>query len=278
NLGVAIQLQGGLGQVAQEVVGAVAVGHPRELPGDARDEGVLLVREPQPDRLAQGLGHLPRADQQPPDLVGAAGEQGLGEPDAAGVEFADGVEGLVALLRLQPVDAQPQRGHAPIGQTQQVEGLVAGGEHGLVAAQVEADGVFGQLDSVGVRQLAADLRHGPVACEATVTDEAEDVPADEPTGQGEGQFGGRAAGGRTRRAGGVGAVGEAAAKLQGTFQGADAMTASAADVQDTTAAVAVGLLHVKEPSLKDCALRPTETHWPLLPASWGQDLLYASSV
>ena len=63
-----------------------------------------------PHWLAQGLGHLLGVGEQSADLVGAAGEQRLGEPDAASVEFADGVKGLVALLRLQPVDAQPQRG------------------------------------------------------------------------------------------------------------------------------------------------------------------------
>jgi hypothetical protein len=188
------------------------------------------------------------------------------------------MEGLVALLRLQAVDAQPQVSDVPVGPAQQVGILLAGGDHGPVAAEVDGDGVLGKADPVTIDQFVPDLGDGPVPGEAAVADETEDVPADQPTGQGEGKFGGRAEGGRARRAGGIGAMSEATAKLHGMLQGIDAMTAATADVQGRSAADAVGLPHVKGHSLKDGALWPTETHLPLQPARSGQSLVYTSSV
>ena len=186
------------------------MGHAGELPADALDEGVLFVRKPQPHGLAQRLGHLTRASQQLADLGGVTGQQRLGEPNAAGVEFADGVEGLVALLRLKAVDAQPERGDVAVSQAQQFGVLLTCGQHGLVAAQVETDGVVGEADVVGVGEFVFDLGNGPVASETPVADEAEDIPADEPAGQGMRKFSGRAESMGTSRASGIGAVSETA--------------------------------------------------------------------
>lgn len=81
HLGVAVQGQHGFGQVAQEVVLAVAVRYVGELGRDAAEEGVLLVRHPQLDGLAQLLGPFLGLADQTPHLVGRTGEHGLGEPD-----------------------------------------------------------------------------------------------------------------------------------------------------------------------------------------------------
>ena len=46
DLGMTVGIQDGLGQIAEEVVVAVAMGHFGELRGDPRHEGVLLVGQP----------------------------------------------------------------------------------------------------------------------------------------------------------------------------------------------------------------------------------------
>ncbi len=98
------------------MVDAVTVWNAGELPSDAFDKGVLLVRNPQPDGLVQALGKLASPHQQAAHFVGIAGEQGLGEPDSSGGQFADGIECLVAFLRLQAVDAEHRGVGVPVGQ------------------------------------------------------------------------------------------------------------------------------------------------------------------
>jgi hypothetical protein len=58
NLGMAVGLQDGLGQIAEEVVVAVAVRHIGEFRRDPLHERVLLIRYPKPHRRTQGLGPL----------------------------------------------------------------------------------------------------------------------------------------------------------------------------------------------------------------------------
>ena len=103
---MAVGLQDGLGQVAEEVVVAVAVRHVGEFRRDPRDERVLLVRHPEPHRLAQGLGPLLGLGDQASDLVRGGGEQRLGEPDPLPGQLPHDVEGLVPLLGLEAVDAR----------------------------------------------------------------------------------------------------------------------------------------------------------------------------
>src|SRR5271157_4907120 len=80
NLGVTIGLQHGLGQIAEKMVVAVAMGHVRKLRRDPRHERVLLVRDPKADRLVQGPGPRLGLGDQPPNLIGCRGDQGLGKP------------------------------------------------------------------------------------------------------------------------------------------------------------------------------------------------------
>jgi len=72
DLGMAVQLQHGLGGVAQEVVGAVAAGHPGEHLGDAGDEGVLLVGDPSAHGQAEPSRPVPGEHEQAGHLRGGA--------------------------------------------------------------------------------------------------------------------------------------------------------------------------------------------------------------
>ena len=58
DLGMTVGFQDRLGQIPQEVIIAIAVRHPREFHRDPLHEGVLLVRHPEDDPLAQFLGPL----------------------------------------------------------------------------------------------------------------------------------------------------------------------------------------------------------------------------
>ena len=82
NLGVTVGIQDGLSHVPQEMVVTIAMGHVRELRRDSRDEGILPVRDPKRDRLTQVVRPLLGLDDQPSDLIGRRGDQGLGEPHA----------------------------------------------------------------------------------------------------------------------------------------------------------------------------------------------------
>ena len=103
---MAVGLQDGLGQIAEEVVVAVAVRHVGEFRRDPLDERILLIRHPKPHRHAQGFGPLPGLGDQASDLVLGRGEQRLSEPDALLGQLADDVERLVSLLGLEAVDAE----------------------------------------------------------------------------------------------------------------------------------------------------------------------------
>ena len=106
DLGMAVGFQDRLGRIPQEMIVAIAVRHPREFRRDSLHEGVLLVRDPEDDALAQFLGPLLRLSDQPSNLFGRRGEQRLGEPDTLLGQFAHDVEGLVPLLGLQAIDRQ----------------------------------------------------------------------------------------------------------------------------------------------------------------------------
>jgi hypothetical protein len=93
--------------------------------------------------------------------------------------------------------------------------LLAGGHQVLVAVQVVDQRVATQVDGVGFQELGLDLRDGPVPREAALPQPAEDVPTDQPPGQGERQLGGRAEGFAACRTSAVGAVRQATDQLQG---------------------------------------------------------------
>ena len=104
NLGVAVRVQYGLGQIAEEMVVAIAMGHAGELCRDPRHERVLLIRDPEGNPLVQGRGPRLGLGDQPLDLIVGCRDQGLGEPHPLLGEFPHDIEGLVSLLGLQPVN------------------------------------------------------------------------------------------------------------------------------------------------------------------------------
>src|SRR5262249_41158532 len=138
--------------------------------------------------------------------------------------------------------------------------LLPCGEHGLITAQVGSDGVFRQRDVVAVQQFAVDLGYGPVSREATVSHPTEDIPADKPPGQCQGEFSSGAQSAGTGRASGVGAMGQPAAQFQGALQGEEAMEAVVADVQFMAALQAALLLDIKNQAAERSITGPTETH------------------
>jgi hypothetical protein len=260
DFGVAVGLQHRLGHIAQEVVDAVAVRHVGELGGDALDEGILLVRHPQLHRLAQLLDPLLGLGQQTLHLVGAAGQQGLGEPDPLAAQLADDVEGFVPLLRLQAVDGQDQVVDVLVSRRQHGAVVVAGGDHPAVALQVAGDGVVGQRDAIAVAQLGLELGDGPVAGEAAKAEPGEDVPGDEPPGQGDVGFRQRSEGVVVSRAGGVRTVSQFADQFQGTGQGEDTMETMVTDMEAVPTQGAGLLLDGQHDGGEGGVLRPTVAH------------------
>ena len=162
HLGMAVGFEDGLGQVAEEMVGAVAMRHVGEFRGDPRHEGVLLVRDPKRDRLAEGGGPSFGLLDQSSDFVGRRGEQRFGEPDALACQFANDVERLVSFFGLQAVDREDDRIDPMIVLTQGLGVLLTRREHRLIASDVLGDSAFGEVDREGVVQFAADLGDRPV--------------------------------------------------------------------------------------------------------------------
>ena len=153
---MAVGFQDGLGQVAEEVVVAVAMGHVGELRRDPCDERVLLVRHPQPHRRAQGLGPLLGLRDQASDLVLRGREQRLGEPHPLPGQLPHDVEGLVPLLGLEAVDAEDDLRRGFVVSPQGLGVLLPCREHGLVTSDVLVDGIVGELDLVVVPEFGLD--------------------------------------------------------------------------------------------------------------------------
>jgi hypothetical protein len=65
---------------------------------------VLLVGDPEADRLVQGLGPPPGLGAEPLNLIGRRGDQGFDKPHPRLGEFPHDIGSLVSLLGLQPVD------------------------------------------------------------------------------------------------------------------------------------------------------------------------------
>ena len=235
HLGVAVRLQHRLGQVAEEVVGAVPMRDAGELRGDPGHEGVLLVRHPELHRLAKLLGPLPGLGDQAADLRGGGREQRLGEPDPLAGQLPHDVQRLVALLGLEAIDREDQVIDRVVLLAEPLGVLLAGGEHRLVTTKVRLDGVAGEGDLVGVEELPTDLGDRPVSSEAAMADPAEDVPSQDPVGHGDGGLGLGADGPMMPRAARVGAMVELADQMSGTVEAEDVMMAMVADVHGAAA-------------------------------------------
>ena len=180
NLGVAVGLQHGLGHIAEEMVVAVAMRHAGEFRRDPRHERVLLVRDPEANRLVQGRGPLLGLGDQPLDLIVRCGDQSLGEPHALLGQFPHDIESLVSLLGLQAVDREDDLIDRFVLPPQGFGVLLTCGEHDLVTTNVLADGIVRELDRVVVEEFGLDVGNRHVARTPSMPNPAEDVPADRP--------------------------------------------------------------------------------------------------
>jgi hypothetical protein len=260
NLGMTVSLEDRLGQIAEEMVGAIAVRHSGKFRRDPGHEGVLFVRDPEGHRLAQGVRPSLRLGDQPSDFVGRRGEQCLGEPDALPGQFADDVERLVPFLGLQAVDREDERVDPAIVLAEGFGVLLARGEHRLIAPDVIGDPRFGEVDGEGVEQFATDLRDGPVAGEAPMPDPTEDIPADAPTGQGDGRFDLGTLGLGVSWTAWVGTAIELADQMNGTVESEEVTMAMVADIHRVATMGAVTIDDVKLPESEVGLLRPDMGH------------------
>ena len=263
---MAVGLQDRLGHIAEEMVVAVAMGHVGEFRRDAGDEGVLPVGDPEGHGGAQRLGPLLGPGDQPPDLVGGGREQRLGEPHPLPGQFPDDVEGLVALLRLEAVDRQDDRVDRFVLPPQHLGVLLPRREHDLVMPDVPGQGIVRELDPVRVEQFGSDLGDRPVPGEAAMTDPAQDVPADGPLGQGDGDFQFRALGPGVPGATGVGAVVELADQLDRAVQGMDVAVAVVTDIHPPSTGRAIAVQDIQFPGGEVRVLGPGVRHRAGLPA------------
>ena len=260
DLGVAVGLEHWLGQVAEEMVAAIAVRHPGKFPGDPGHECVLLVRDPEGDRLAQFLRPSLGLGDQPSDFDGGGREQRLGEPDTSPGQFADDVEGLVPLLGLEAVDREDDPIDPMTVLPQVLRVLPACREHRLIAADVLGDAGLGEVAGEEVEQLGADLGDGPVTREAAMADPAEDVPGDGPARQGDGRLDLGALGLGVTRAARVGAVIELADEVDGAVEGENVAMAMVTDIDQVAAVGTVSVKNVEFPVGEFGVLGPMVRH------------------
>ena len=146
--------------------------------------------------------------------------------------------------------------------------LLPCGEHHLVAADVPGDRVFARADAVVVEEFGSDLGDRPVARTAAMTDPAEDIPADGPLGQGDGDFESRgswswrARGSRDR---GSGRACRAARRAPGGY--GTAAIAVVTDVHHPPAGRAVPIEDVEFPEGEVGLLGPVVGHRADLPGA-----------
>src|SRR5712692_884663 len=96
----------------------VAVRDAHTLLSNGRDEGILLLRHPHPDRLVQALGPLTGQDDQPAHLLCRTREQGLSKPHPLAHQLTHHIQRFMAFFRLQTVDCQHERLDIPVGLSQ----------------------------------------------------------------------------------------------------------------------------------------------------------------
>src|SRR3982751_3825147 len=113
---------------------------------------------------------------------------------------------------------------------------------------------------VAVAQFGLKLRDGPVSSEASEAEPAEDVPGDEPPGQGDLGLGQGAEGLVVSGTGRIRAVSQFADQFERTFQRKDAVEPMVADVKMAFAQGAALLLDRQDDLGERGILRPTVAH------------------
>src|SRR5258707_234476 len=82
------------------------------------------------------------------------------------------------LLRLEAVDRENDLRHGLVLSAEGLGFLLPRCKHGLVTSDVLVDGILGELDRVVVQEFRLDQGNRHVARTASMSDPAEDVPAD----------------------------------------------------------------------------------------------------
>ena len=136
----------------------------------------------------------------------------------------------MSLLGLQAVDREDDLIDRFVLAAQGFGVLLTCGEHDLVTLNVLGDGIVRELDRVVVQELGLDLGDRHVARTASMSDPAEDVPADRPAGRGDGGFEFGTLGLGVAGAVAIGAVVELADQLHRAVEGMEAAIAVIADV------------------------------------------------
>ena len=183
-----------------------------------------------------------------------------GPPDPFAGQFPHDVEGLVSLLRLQAIDRQDDLLDGMVVQSQGLGVLLTGREHRLVSLDVSGDGIFGEPDPVGVDQFGADQGDRPVASTASMSDPAEDIPADGPVRGCDGGFEFGALGPGVPGAVRIGAMVELAEQFDGPVQGMNPAVSVIADVHHPATAGASAIEDVEFPEREVGILRPVVGH------------------
>jgi hypothetical protein len=166
----------------------------------------------------------------------------------------------VSLLGLQAIDAEDDLRRGVVVSAEGPGVLLPRCEHDLVSSDVLLDGIVGELDAAVVQELGSDHGDRHVAREASMSDPAEDVPADGHLGQGEGDLELGALGPGVSRTGRIGAVVELADQLHGALQGMEAAIPMIADVHHPPAGRTVAVQDVELPEGEVGVRRPVISH------------------
>src|SRR4030042_2733670 len=89
----------------------------------------------------------------------------------------------MALFRLESVNRKDDLIRVRVSLVELSYVLPVGGDHRLILLCIIFNRVIGKANAIGVFQFLADLRYGPMPGKASVTNPAEYVPTDQPTGK-----------------------------------------------------------------------------------------------
>jgi hypothetical protein len=240
--------------------------HIRKFRGDSGHKRILPVRQPKDYCLAQGLGPLFSLDDQASHLVGRGRDQGFGEPDASLGQLADDVERLVTFLGLESIDRENDLGDRGVLLPQDFGVLLTRSEDDLIEPKVSGDRVIRNLEGIRVVKFGLDLRDGPVPRKSSMTDPAEDVPADGPMRESDHAFLFRTLGFGMSRTVAIGAVIELANQLDWPVERIKTSLAMVTDMHHVAAEGTITLDDIELPGSELNVLGPGESHGAALRA------------
>src|SRR3954470_1268981 len=193
-------------------------------------------------------------------LVRRGRDQRLGEPDAFLGQLADDVERLVTLLGLEAIDREDDLGDRRVLLSQDFGVLLTRREDDLIKLNGSGDRVLRDLDGIGVVKFESDLGDRPVPREPSLTDPAEDVPADGPMRKSDHAFLFGTLGLGMSGTVAVGAVVELADQLHWPVEGIETSLAMVTDMHHAAAGGAIAIDDVEVPGGEVEVLGPGESH------------------